>query len=171
MSFPRMSRSFFGLIPIRFSPFHIASPLEIVVLRLFIPMIVRQVTLLPQPDSPTIPRVLPFSTLKLTPSTALTMPSSVRKYVFRSLTSRRAMSSTGRELCQPDTGVDHCIEQVDDEVEDDDDDGREDDHPHDGGDVVIVQGLHGGSAQPRQAVDRLGEDRTAEREADVHPEH
>ena len=45
----------------------------------FSPMIVRQVTLLPQPDSPTMPRVLPFSTEKLTPSTALTMPSSVRK--------------------------------------------------------------------------------------------
>jgi hypothetical protein len=40
-------------------------------------MIVRQVTLLPEPDSPTMPSVLPFSTLKLTPSTALTMPSSV----------------------------------------------------------------------------------------------
>jgi hypothetical protein len=79
ISLPRMSRSFLGLIPIRFSPFQIASPLEIVVLRLFRPMIVRQVTLLPQPDSPTMPSVLPFSTLKLTPSTALTMPSSVRK--------------------------------------------------------------------------------------------
>jgi hypothetical protein len=52
-------------------------------------MIVRHVTLLPQPDSPTIPSVFPFSTAKLTPSTALTMPSSVRKYVFSSLTSRR----------------------------------------------------------------------------------
>jgi len=40
-------------------------------------MIVRQVTLLPEPDSPTIPSVWPFSTLKLTPSTALTIPSSV----------------------------------------------------------------------------------------------
>ena len=34
------------------------------------PMIVRQVTLLPQPDSPTMPSVWPFSTEKLTPSTA-----------------------------------------------------------------------------------------------------
>ena len=96
ISFPRMSRSCLGLIPIRFSPFQIASPLEIVVRRLFRPMIVRQVTLLPQPDSPTMPSVLPFSTEKLTPSTALTMPSSVRKYVFRSLTSRRAMRMSGR---------------------------------------------------------------------------
>ena len=43
---------------------------------LFRPMIVRHVTLLPQPDSPTIPSVLPFSTEKPTPLTALTMPSS-----------------------------------------------------------------------------------------------
>ena len=42
-------------------------------------MIVRQVTLLPQPDSPTIPSVLPFSTVNETPSTALTIPSSVWK--------------------------------------------------------------------------------------------
>ena len=41
-------------------------------------MIVRQVTLLPQPDSPTIASVLPFSTENETPSTAPTMPSSVR---------------------------------------------------------------------------------------------
>ena len=79
ISSPRIARSFFGLIPIRFWPFQSASPLEIVVLRLFRPMIVRQVTLLPQPDSPTMPSVLPFSTEKLTPSTALTIPSSVRK--------------------------------------------------------------------------------------------
>jgi hypothetical protein len=42
-------------------------------------MIVRQVTLFPEPDSPTMPSVFPFSTLKLTPSTALTIPSSVWK--------------------------------------------------------------------------------------------
>ena len=47
-------------------------------------MIVRHVTLLPQPDSPTIPSVLPFSIEKETPSTALTIPSSVRKCVLRS---------------------------------------------------------------------------------------
>jgi hypothetical protein len=52
------------------------------------PMIDRQVTLLPEPDSPTIPSVWPFSTEKETPSTALTIPSSVRKDVCRSLTSR-----------------------------------------------------------------------------------
>jgi hypothetical protein len=61
-----------------------ASPLVIVFRGLLSPMIVRQVTLLPQPDSPTMPSVFPFSTPKLTPSTALTTPSSVRKLVRRS---------------------------------------------------------------------------------------
>ena len=53
---------------------------------LFRPMTVSMVTDLPQPDSPTMPSVLPGSTLNVTPSTALTTPSSVRKYVRRSLT-------------------------------------------------------------------------------------
>ena len=74
------------------SPLKRTSPLEIVFTLGLSPMIVRQVTLLPQPDSPTMPRVWPFSTEKLTPSTALTMPSSVRKCVLRSLTSSRDMA-------------------------------------------------------------------------------
>src|SRR6266404_8761640 len=43
----------------------------------------------PEPDSPTMPSVSPRSTSKLTPSTAFTVPSSVLKYVRRSLTVRR----------------------------------------------------------------------------------
>jgi hypothetical protein len=41
------------------------------------PMIERAVTDFPHPDSPTTPRVFCFSMEKLTPSTALTTPSSV----------------------------------------------------------------------------------------------
>ena len=44
------------------------------------------VTDLPQPDSPTTPRRSPAFTLKETPSTAFTTPSSVEKYVLRSST-------------------------------------------------------------------------------------
>ncbi len=55
------------------------------------PMIESAVTDLPHPDSPTIPSVLPFSTWKLTPSTARTTPSRVKKCVWRSLTSRSAI--------------------------------------------------------------------------------
>ena len=91
MSLPRRARSLRGVICSRSSPLKSASPVEIVLRGLFRPMIERHVTLLPQPDSPTIPSVFPFSTEKLTPSTALTMPSSVRKLVRSSLTSSTAI--------------------------------------------------------------------------------
>src|SRR5438309_11093804 len=45
------------------------------------------VTLLPQPDSPTMPSVSPGYSSKLTSRTALTSPSSVKKDVLRFLTS------------------------------------------------------------------------------------
>jgi hypothetical protein len=48
------------------------------------------VTLLPHPDSPTMPSVRPASIEKLTPSTARTIPSSVAKCVERFRTSRSA---------------------------------------------------------------------------------
>ena len=43
------------------------------------PITVRKLTLLPEPDSPTTPRVSPGETVNETPSTALTRPSSVGK--------------------------------------------------------------------------------------------
>jgi hypothetical protein len=42
-------------------------------------MIERDVTLLPDPDSPTIPRLDPAAIPKLTPSTAFTVPAGVLK--------------------------------------------------------------------------------------------
>jgi len=72
----------------------------------FRPMIVRQVTLLPDPDSPTIPSVRPFSIENVTPSTALTIPSSVLKYVFRSRTSSSAIDDPLRE---PDPRIDSRV--------------------------------------------------------------
>ncbi len=74
-------------------------------------MIESAVTDLPQPDSPTIPSVRPFSTWKETPSTAWTTPSRVKKCVLRSLTSR---SATGLRL--PGAGVEGVAEAVRDEV-------------------------------------------------------
>src|SRR4051812_15641210 len=58
------------------------------------PITVRNDTLLPEPDSPTTPRVSPRATEKETPSTAFTRPSSVGKLTCRSLTSR-SCSGTG----------------------------------------------------------------------------
>ena len=57
-------------------------------LRLIRPMIAWLVTLLPEPDSPTMASVWLRSRLKLTPSTAWTMPSSVGNSTLRSVTSR-----------------------------------------------------------------------------------
>src|SRR5215471_11208772 len=51
----------------------------------------RQVTVLPEPDSPTSPRVSPGMTLKLTPFTALTTPARVKKCVRRSRTSKSGL--------------------------------------------------------------------------------
>jgi hypothetical protein len=116
----------------------------VIVLRFgFSPMIVRQVTLLPQPDSPTMPRVCPFSTEKETPSTARTIPSSVWKEVCRSLTSRSANG-----LGEPDPWVDPGVEKVDYEVEDDDRQGREDDHALNDRQIVALNGEDGCTAEP-----------------------
>ena len=45
----------------------------------------RLATLLPEPDSPTIPSISPRATSNETPSTALTMPSSVSKWTAQVL--------------------------------------------------------------------------------------
>ena len=61
-------------------------------------MIDRPVTDLPEPDSPTIASISLAPTLKLTPSTALSVPSGVVKLVFRPRTSMiasRAPSAVG----------------------------------------------------------------------------
>jgi hypothetical protein len=50
-------------------------------------MMALQVTLLPEPDSPTMPRVPPRSSENDTPSTARTTEPSVRKCTWRSWTS------------------------------------------------------------------------------------
>src|SRR5688572_28292406 len=57
-------------------------------------MMESDVTLLPHPDSPTTASVSPGATEKETPSTARTMPSRVKKCVFRSsISSRGALVS------------------------------------------------------------------------------
>ena len=74
-------------------------------------MIESAVTDLPQPDSPTIPSVLPFSTAKLTPSTARTTPSRVKKCVRRSSTSSSAIATLSLR-----PRVERVAEAVGDEV-------------------------------------------------------
>src|SRR4029079_12919972 len=73
-------------------------------------------------------------------------------------------------LCQPDARVDPCIEDVDHQVEHDDAGGREHDHPLRRRQVEVVDGADRQPPEPRQPVHALGEERTAEREPDVHAE-
>ena len=87
--FPRTSRSRCAETFSRSSPRKSTSPLDRASRGSFSPITVRQVTLLPEPDSPTMPSTWPGSTVKLTPSTAFTIPSSVTNSVRRSRTSRR----------------------------------------------------------------------------------
>ena len=58
------------------------------------PRSVMAVTLLPEPDSPTIPSTCPRCSSKLTPSTALTIPSSVANWTFRPSTLIRRSATT-----------------------------------------------------------------------------
>ena len=62
------------------------------------PMTESDVTLLPQPDSPTRPTVRPRGTLKLMPSTARNRPRSVAKWVFRPRTSRSVSIRTSNPV-------------------------------------------------------------------------
>src|SRR6266550_9380413 len=148
ISLPRISRRRRGLAVSRSSPFQSAVPEEIAVRFGFRPMMVRHVTLFPEPDSPTMPSVCPLSTVNETPSTARTTPSSVLKYVFRSLTSRRAMG-----LTEPNTWIDDRVEQVDAQVEQNDAECGEHDHPLHRRQVESFDRLDQGLAEPRQAVD------------------
>ena len=63
------------------------SPEIVACCGLISPITVSELTLLPEPDSPTMPSVSPGSIEYDTPSTAFTTPSSVLKCTLRSLTS------------------------------------------------------------------------------------
>src|SRR5262249_29820767 len=86
------------------------------------------VTLLPEPDSPTIPTISRGASVNETPSTARTMPSSVRNETRSSRTSSSGSAASGNA----DTRVEPGVEDVDDRVRQHDEergihDGREDD--------------------------------------------
>ena len=99
---PRMPRSSSGDSFSRSWPSKMTSPSIRACLRVTRPMIVRNETLLPDPDSPTTPSVCPGYTENETPSTALTSPSSVGKWTFRFRTSS---SGSATAPPAPDVGV------------------------------------------------------------------
>ena len=95
------------------------------------------VMLLPQPDSPTTPSVSPSSIEKLTPSTALTTPSWVKKWVAQALDLEQAAASASAAArarpsrtavvtsTRPLAGIEGVAQAVAEEAggEDDEDDG------------------------------------------------
>src|SRR3984957_4690506 len=74
-------------------------------------------TLLPEPDSPTMPSVSPRRSVKLTPSTARTTPASVKNQVRRSVT-RSSRSASSCMWVEPVTqAVAHEVEADDNSQE------------------------------------------------------
>ncbi len=84
---PQNRRISLGDAPPISSPSKRIEPLRITFLRGSSPMIERVSTVLPDPDSPTIPSVRPRSRVKDTPSTDRTRPRTVSKPVSTSVTS------------------------------------------------------------------------------------
>ena len=89
---------------------------------------------------------------------------------------RRGRSEPGRSgrraprLGQPDPGVEHPVEQVDDQVDDHEAAGQREDVGHDEREVELLDGLDGQVSDPAPGEDRLDDDRAAEQVADVEPE-
>src|SRR3954463_4621197 len=126
------------------------------------PITVRLETLLPEPDSPTMPSALPRCTSYETPSTAFTTPSSVSKWTVRSRTLR-----SGSGIA--DARVDDGVEDVDDQVRDDDEERAEQHRALDHREVAVLDRVEREAADPGDVEDGLGEDRAAEQHADVDP--
>jgi len=84
ISAPRMARSRSGLAVVSSSPAkRIELPSTIRPGGSIRPRMEKPVTVLPEPDSPTSPRISPGATSKSTPSTARATPSLVKKWVRR----------------------------------------------------------------------------------------
>src|SRR6266536_3244537 len=81
----------------------------------------RPVTVLPEPDSPTIPSTSPRPTSNDTPSTALTTPARVKKWTFRSSTERTALMLSALE-----PRVHHVAQLIADQIDGDDRDQQRD---------------------------------------------
>src|SRR5437762_1234182 len=170
ISLPRSSRSRSCGMVSRFSPLKSACPVVRDLRRSLRPMIVRHVTLLPEPDSPTIPSVRPLSMVKLTPSTARTTPSPVTNSVVRSLTSSSAPEGTSlMGLPEPDTRVDERVEEVDDQIRDAVDRGDDQDARLDLREVLDVDRVDEQLSHPRVGEDGLRDRRAAEQEPELEP--
>src|SRR6266545_1055602 len=93
-------------------PSNDAAPDSTRPLRASRPRIASEVTLFPQPDSPTIPSVSPRAMSNEIPLTACTVPRRVQKRTCRSATARSAVLST-----RPELGIQGLAQPVSDQVE------------------------------------------------------
>src|SRR3954454_4989065 len=113
MSLPRTERSSVSLACSRSRPSKITSPEMRAFFCRVSPITVRLETLLPEPDSPTMPTAWPRMTSYETPSTAFTTPPSGSKWTVSSRT-----LSSGSGIA--DARIDHRVEDVYDQVREDD---------------------------------------------------
>src|SRR6266496_2730052 len=102
------------------------------------------VTLFPEPDSPTIPRTSPSSSVNEIPSTARTIPSSVRKETLRSRTRAEAQPSG-----EANPWIEPGVDKVDKSARQRDEEGRVDDGRHDHGQVEGGERVVGQQPDPR----------------------
>src|SRR6266568_1943728 len=109
-------------------------------------------TLLPEPDSPTIPSTSPSSTVKDRPSTAVTVPRRVRKRTVRSRTSRNGSGTAHPRVNGGVDDVDHRVGEHDEER-------RVQHAAHDHREVEVLQGVVGEQAKPGQPEYHLVEQR------------
>src|SRR3954447_26320656 len=121
-------------------------------------------TVLPEPDSPTMPRTSPSAIENDTPSTARTRPLSVLKETLRSRT-----SSNGSGMA--DARVEQRVDEIDRGVDDDDEERGVDDRCEDHRQVEVQQRLVRQPADPVQVEHDLDEERaSADQGAEVEPE-
>src|SRR3954471_16280286 len=160
ISLPRIERSSLSLAWSRSRPSKITSPEMRAFFCLVSPITVRLETLLPEPDSPTMPSALPRCTSYETPSTAFTTPSSVSNWTVRSRTERSASGIA-------DARVDHRVEDVDDQVRDDDEERAEQHRALNHREVAVLDRVECEPADPGDVEHALREDRAAEEHADV----
>src|SRR5215831_19081217 len=126
------------------------------------------VTLLPDPDSPTMPSVSPSDTVNETPSTALTTPSSVRKLTLRLRTSSSGSAITAPSPSRgPHSRIERGVGDVDHRVREHDEEGAVDHGGHDHREIQVGQRLVGQEPDAVDGEHHLGQQRAA---SDQDPE-
>src|SRR6201991_2828333 len=142
------------------------SPVTLALLRVRCrPRMPSEVTLLPEPDSPTMPRVLPFSSVNEDSVTAWTMPSSVSNRIVRSFTSRKGrgvgvpMDIRLPLSGQPHARVDHAVHEVDDEISENNEERCDQRDAQDNRQIVAANRGERLVTKATQVEDVLGEDR------------